>query len=197
MIVVGFDPSVTAFGWAVFETEPVPMLKNAGVWETWADRAIKGAGADNQERFEFVAQQLWEMANQVKPERIFVEGLVFMTQTNFAALSTSGRARGLVDMLGAVLNVQIIELSPQAVKKGLGIVRTRAAKEETGMASKGEVAAAVMKLYPNAGELLPRVRGKPDEVTKAGTGIADAIAVVHSGLARVSFEDRLKSGVIR
>lgn len=187
MIVLGCDPSLVAFGWASFDGE---TPTGAGAWETWSDRQLNGVTADNAERFTWISQQLWTLADKLKPERIFVEGQVFMRQTNFSALTSAGRARGLVDMLGAVLGVQVIEFSPQAVKKGLGIViRSKKQREESPMPSKQEVREEIVRLYPTMIGYVPQ--------TKGGEGAADALAVAHLGIKTMAYRDRLQSGSSR
>lgn len=201
-LVLGLDPSLTAFGWSVFDTEPRRTVTRAGVWETWADKAIVGAAADNKARFEYLCQQLWALTSEVRPDRIFVEGTVFVPgKMTAGSIHSLGRVRGFADVIGAALNIEIIELSPQTVKKGLGIVLVRPAKKRFGggfvlaedkgkaapaMASKQEVRDAVVALYPEAAELIPN--------GKVGENCSDAIAVAHVGLAQWDFKDKLRSG---
>lgn len=186
-MIVGFDPSLTAFGYTAVETEPRVNPVEVGIWETWPEKEFIGAAADNEERFAYLAQQIWVFVDRVKPERIFTEATVFIPgKMTAASIHALGRVRGFVDVVGAVLNVQVVELTPQQVKKGLGIIRP---KDAEGMASKQEVRTAVERLYPDAVALIPG--------GKVGENGADAIAVAHVGLAKMAYLDRLSSGSSR
>lgn len=182
MIVLACDPSLRAFGWAIFDSRIAgSALECLGVIETTPDKNEVGVTKDNARRFDFIAKSLWDVATKWKPESIYVEGQVFMTKTNFSALASAGHSRGLVTMLGAAFEVAVTEFSPQAVKKGLGIAHLGA-----GLASKDEVRKAVERLYPNASELMPD--------TKVGAEAAsDACAVGHVGIKQAMYLDSLRS----
>lgn len=187
MIVLGLDPSMTGFGYSVIDTESTPVFRasllGAGVWETWPDRTTKSVTEDNAERFAYLSEQLWTKAMAVKPERVYVEGSVFIPgKMTAASIHALGRVRGFVDVVGAGLGVEVVELAPSTVKKGLVIIQKRG----QGLASKEEVREAVCRLYENAVDLIPK--------GKVGDNAADAIAVAHVGLTKQAFRDRLKSG---
>lgn len=189
MIFIGLDPSLTGFGWAVLEhpdtvdgnRAPKRILR-AGVWETEPDHTGKTKAADNGQRLTWIAERLWTVLEETKPNRIFVEGTIIpLGKTRWTTISLLGRCRGLIDMAGIVARVGVTEMSPQSLKSGLGILT----KEVKGMASKEEVRARVVKLYPEAEALIPN--------GKVGENASDAIAAAHVGLIAQEFKERLRA----
>jgi Holliday junction resolvasome RuvABC endonuclease subunit len=164
----------------VLETGRRNSVASAGVFVTHPDRAAKSTTEDNAERFSYLARSLWELAATTKPERIFIEGTVFIPgKMTAASIHALGRVRGFADVVGTALNVEVIELSPHVVKKGLGI----STKRGEGLASKEQVREAIVRIYPDAVHLIP--------MTNVGLNAFDAAAVAHVGVAATAFKDRL------
>lgn len=183
MIFIGLDPSITGFGYAVLETEPTPFVPRAGVWETFPQREDRNAGADNFERFLFLARSTWGLVQEHKPDRIVVESTELPFGKSAWNASLLGRCRGLVDQLGVAAGVPVIELRAKAVKKSMGVVRPKKGEDED-FDSKKEVRDRIFKLYPGVEKFVP--------LTKMGMNVSDAIAIAHVGMEQHKFTSRLR-----
>ncbi len=174
MIWLGLDPSLAAFGWAVFSrtpptayTGPGSEVLEAGVWRTSKsdDTPIT---ADMALRVRQLGEQLDDLVMRVAPAAIFVEGLAFPPgKIRWSTISALGRIRGILDGIVICRGIELLELTPQKVKR---ILTGKPGGDEGG---KDAVARRVLQLYPAARAMVPR--------GKLGENVTDAIAVGHCG----------------
>ena len=196
MKAIGFDQSLTGFGWAVLSDTGGGNLLRCGVWSTQREAAPGKVTADNTRRFGFLGQCALEL---VEAERssdsyenetaLFIEGLgVFGDR--FTTAIGQGRLLGIVEGIALTLRLPLAEVPSLEVKKLVPIFGKRRKVE------KREVADAVFELYPEARELVreavrdyPRVAGE-----KAAENVTDSIAIAHVGMRRAAFVARLSAG---
>ncbi len=181
MISIGLDPSLTGFGWSVFQGN---ALVSCGVWRT-ERAAVEGKVADdNHLRFDFIATSLFELiASEIargEQVQLFVEQLALVFGRCPSGIAAAqGRARGLVDGIAASLTLPVIEVPSAKVKRLANVGKIR-------KVSKEEVRDAVFAIYPLAREILPS--------GKVGLNASDSIAIGHVGMAMLRDKDRLQAG---
>lgn len=185
---LGLDPSLRAFGWALFvddgEVHSCQLYK-AGAWETERDEKFKrkkgekkkpGIMKDNARRMLEIGEQLARLVQSEHPVAIFVESLAVPFQpaakpgekrkaaTSLVTVQALGRVRGIVDGIALTLGVPVFEVGSQAIK--LAMAGTRDAPKE-------EVGRRVLQLYPATRNFLP--------VGEIDDNVTDAVACGHIG----------------
>lgn len=185
---LGLDPSLRAFGWALFvddgEVHSCQLYK-AGAWETERDEKFKrkkgekkkpGIMKDNTRRMLEIGEQLARMVQADHPVAIFVESLAVpfnppakpgekrKAATSLVTVQALGRVRGIVDGIALTLGVPVFEVSSQSIK--LAMAGTRDALKE-------EVGRRVIQLYPGVRNFLP--------VGEIDDNVTDAVACGHIG----------------
>lgn len=165
----GLDPSLAAFGWAVFENRE---LLDFGTWKTApaTGRDVKKL-LDRARRVDHLGHKLNDLIKLHRPVGAAIEGLVLGMKTGMPAVQTLGRVRGLADGIFLVHGLPLVDLRADQVKK--------AWTGERG-ASKDDVAMYVRRLFP-------RVPARADD------NATDAIAVGWAGRDQLRIGIQLKS----
>jgi Holliday junction resolvasome RuvABC endonuclease subunit len=132
---LGFDPSITAFGWALFEDR---RLLECGTWKTKIDQDA-GKLADRARRILELGRQIDRMLTEHVLAGVVIEGLVLGIKTGRPAVMTLGRVRGLVEGLCIARGLKLLEVRADQVKKAWTGRRD---------ATKEEVALAVRRFFP-------------------------------------------------
>jgi Holliday junction resolvasome RuvABC endonuclease subunit len=148
--VVGLDPGLASFGYAVAElTPPGLRFTRTGVWRTKPTarkRGIRKADSDT-ERVVGLATHVLTLLDTVRPVAVCIEsGALPYGRVRGSVVAGLGRVRGAVDALCHVAKVALLENSPQALK--ISVV----GKANAG---KAEVQAALEALYPELRDLWP------------------------------------------
>lgn len=172
----GFDSSLTHFGYAVavWDEEGSPhrylYVKAVGVLITKPDPSSRTKTADTARRMEFLGRQLFALVQKHgAPAGIACEALAIpFGKTGMLTVQTLGRARGLVDAIGALHSVPVEEVQPAHLKRLV-----------TGnhKASKDDVINAVRLAYPEVAALFDQL----NEVNVEHA--ADAVGALHSVFA--------------
>lgn len=167
---LGLDPSLSAFGWAVCESQTrTPGVVDVGIWRTKIDED-EGKLADRARRIADLGRRLIALIDQVQPRRAFIESLVFLgpdaagkQRQSKSGVSASSRVRGLVEGICLARGLELIECRPHDVRRAI-----------TGQAraSKTDMATRLRQLFP-----VPCV-------LNAGLDATDALAVAVYGDTR-------------
>lgn len=167
---LGLDPSLSAFGWAVCESETqTPGVVDIGVWRTKID-GDEGKLEGRARRIYQLGQQLIDLVDLHRPRRAFIESLVFLgpdasgrSRQSKSGVSASSRVRGMVEGICLAKGLELHECRPHSVR--LAIVGQK-------KASKEDMARRLRQLFP-----VPCVMN-------AGLDATDALAVAVYGDTR-------------
>lgn len=167
---LGLDPSLSAFGWAVCESESqTPGVVDIGVWRTKIEED-EGKLEGRARRIYALGLQLIELIDRHKPRRAFIESLVFLgpdasgkSRQSKTGVSASSRVRGMVEGICLARGLELHECRPHSVRLAI-VGRKNATKED--------MAQRLRQLFP-----IPCV-------LKAGLDATDALAVAVYGDTR-------------
>lgn len=110
-MILGIDPGTASMGYGVIKIQKNrPVLKDHGVVRT--TNAI-----DMHKRLDVLYTNLDDVAKQFKPDLVVVERLFF--NTNVKTAMTVGQARGIVLLVAAHNNVNVVEYTALQAKKVL------------------------------------------------------------------------------
>lgn len=126
MIILGIDPGTATTGYAILDTQSRPTILEAACIKTTPDFEMHL-------RLMGVHDGLLGITKKFKPEVMIVERLFF--NTNAKTAMTVGQARGVVLLIAALRNMQVIEYTALQAKQtltGYG----RASKQEMQQAVK-------------------------------------------------------------
>ena len=173
-IVIGFDPSLSHFGYAVAQVSPAPFFDvhfvETGVWSTkpLGDDATKTQGYAR--RCEGLARSLFGLLERFgRPSVIACEGVAMpFGKTSMQTVGALGRVRGLIDALAASQNLTVQEYSPAHLKRLI-----TGAKD----GSKQQVRDLMEATYPELCTLWP---SRASDIEHA----ADACAALHAALTQ-------------
>lgn len=171
MILLGLDPSIASFGWAICSELGVVDL---GAWRTKVDPKV-GKFADKGRRSEEIGRSLLALIAKHRPQRAFIEAPALMPKDGKLSVHASARVRGLAEGICLAMGIPLTELGSQKVKRAI-----------TGesSASKEQVAKRLHQIFPVA------------MVLDARLDATDALAVVVAGNAAGSVEAAATSGVV-
>lgn len=168
-IAIGFDPSLTHFGFAVAHLGPEVHFIEVGVWTT-APAGDRTKTEGYARRCEGLARSLFGLVERFgRPALLACEGTAIpFGRTSMQTVAALGRVRGLVDGLAASQSLRVREFAPAHLKRVL-----------TGdqKASKDAVRAVVEAAYPELCTLWP---SKQSDIEHA----ADAAAALHAALTK-------------
>lgn len=180
-VVLGFDPGFSRFGWAVVRLHPDAgeQVIDAGVICT--DRAKNKALVrdDDRRRAAELGRALLAIARVHRPAVITAEALSHVNpRVGHMPVSTTtkvGRAWGIVDMLCELLEVALVQASPQQIK----IAACGAAS-----ASKLDVEMALSERHIELGPVLARIpRTKREHAVDA---LGSVVASLHTNELRLA-----------
>lgn len=126
--VLGLDPGLARFGWAVVETLPSPRLVAAGCITTSSDLATP-------KRLLQLSTQLNKIIKTHRPAQMVLEEIFF--SKNVSTAMAVGQARGIALLSAATVSLRVVELTPTAIK---------ASVTGYGRADKAQVARMVVRL---------------------------------------------------
>lgn len=177
MKLLGFDPGYRRFGVAVASVLGRTVRFEA-VRVVSTERGEGKRTADMRGRMEVIALALAEACTADVVALCIEAGAPPFGRTQTSVLTGLGRARGLVDMLAAVMRLPVVELSPMALKKGV-----------TGnhLASKQEVEAEMQVRFPELKALWPRLEADHQHAADAAGAI---VAGLHSDNVREAIRAR-------
>lgn len=154
MLILGIDPGFAICGYGLVESQNSRLIpKNYGAVTTSKDMAAEM-------RLAAIYQGLDNLVKEYHPAVMAVEQLFFNTNTTTAI--SVGQARGVILLVAAHNNIQVVECTPLQVKQAV---------VGYGKASKEQVTIMVQRL------LNIKTKPKPDDVTDA---LAIAICAQHS-----------------
>lgn len=165
---VGIDGGLAAFGVAVAEVTATGLrFQRLDVWCTKPANKKRGLRKcdDTSERTRTLAGNLHQLVIEQRPVALAVEAVALpFGRSRSSVISALGRVRGVVDTLGEVHRLAILEETPQRLKQAV-----------TGKANatKDEVSAALEALYPELAALWPAQESLREHA-------ADACAAVHA-----------------
>ena len=150
--ILGLDPGFASFGWAVVQLGRRDVCLDAGVWRTKKSpkRCNVTSASDMHRRGAIIAQSLMAVVARYKPVVACAEAL----STGFPNTITMiqlGRAWGILDAMCVQHNMPIVEATPQDIKLATTGKRS---------ASKGEVMASILELYPEVAPMFARIKAK-------------------------------------
>jgi Holliday junction resolvasome RuvABC endonuclease subunit len=189
MVVVGIDPGLAATGWAwlLVGSDCAPRLHSAGAILTkpTAAKLRLHSVDDTAERIRHLAHQVHDMIAIRQAESPVVVAVEAYSTPRFAAAAVKlGFAWGAVVATLRHLRVPVVQLTPQQVKKALGIrpppratrPRTEREKEDARQARKQLVGWRMDELMPGSRDLLAALAaGEVEHAT-------DAAAVAYAAL---------------
>lgn len=165
MRVLGVDPGLRLTGYGCIEPGPGglrPTIVEAGVLRL--DQRGEGGGAASiSQRLDELDRDFREVLDRTRPVVVAVEGL-FAHYKHPATAISMGHARGVLLLAVRRAGLELIELKPAAVKKGL---------TGSGRAEKGQMQRAIQAEFALAAPPEP-----PD--------VADALAIAVCALARAT-----------
>lgn len=175
MRVFGFDTGMRSFGWAVADYEMEadtsdlrPFFIGAGVWHTAPNEGVVRKGNDMSER----TQKLWRDLHQMsiryggRPAFICTEAVAFpFGHVQVSVVSGLGRARALVDVLAAELNVPIYESLAKELKEAVTGSKS---------AEKDAVCEKLEARFPEIARHWPRLKADREHVADACASIIAA-----------------------
>lgn len=174
--VVGIDGGLAALGWAALRLEPTGEVPHAlGVFATApsARRRHVLAADDNLRRARELARSLAGVLDLYRPAVLALEAM--SAPRNAASAAKLSMSLGVVAALAEARGLPLVAASPQEVKRAL-CGRLDASKED--------VAAAVVRCLPGAGDLLGRVR--PGLREHAADAAAVALACLDADAVRLA-----------
>jgi Holliday junction resolvasome RuvABC endonuclease subunit len=175
-IVIGLDPSLTHFGFAVGQLHQGDLhFVETGVWATKPGDEDRTKTEGAARRCTWLAEKLFTLiAYHGRPALLATEGLALpFGKTSMQTISTLGRVRGLVDAVAASQHLTVREFAPAHLKRLI-----------TGSASadKAQVRAVVEATYPELTTLWP---GRQSDIEHA----ADAVAALHAAVTNAVPEE--------
>lgn len=136
--VLGLDPGTATFGWGMVESGGErPRYLAHGIITTSPSQLLG-------ERLLQIRTELTQVARSERPDQIVIERLY--TQKNVQSAVAVAAARGLALMIAAEELIEVVEVSPSAMKHAIA---------GDGRATKSGVIRAVTKLLNIAGTPLP------------------------------------------
>lgn len=126
--VLGIDPGLARFGWAIVTISAQPQLIAAGCLTTSSRQSTP-------ERLSALAKKLRSVIREYSPASMSVEELFF--SKNVSTAMVVGHARGIALLIAAEHNLPIREFSPTTIKSAL---------TGYGRADKRQVQSMVMRL---------------------------------------------------
>lgn len=175
-LAMGFDPSLTHFGWAVAEVTPGALrFVDCGVFVTKPSDDDDTKTQGYARRCEALARQLFGLVEQWgRPGLLACEAVALpFGRTSMQTVSALGRVRGLVDALAASQALTVVEFQPAHLKRLVTGDKS---------ASKEAVARAVVTAHPELAHHFAQLRGAHVEHA------ADAAAALHAALTLTSQE---------
>ena len=140
MLILGLDPGLTNFGWAILDPW-IEEVKIGGVWTTTPESGVPRT-VDLARRLEKLAADLDGKMRGFCFDGIAIEALALpFGRTSMVTVSTLGRVRGLVDYACACrtpAGVRVAEYQAKHVKKTITGVPT-ADKAEVGAALRRKI----------------------------------------------------------
>jgi crossover junction endodeoxyribonuclease RuvC len=127
-LVLGLDPGIARFGWAIVTAGANPRFVTAGCF-------ITPSTMPEGERLAELAAKLRELMIEQQPGRVVMEQLFF--SSNVSTALTVGQARGVAMLAAAEARLPVIEFSPTQIKLAV---------TGNGRADKGQVEQMVMRL---------------------------------------------------
>ena len=148
MIVLGFDPGLRRFGFAVYRLEDHLDLVQLGVFSTEKSPAEDGvpSSVDNLGRGRELAFWLDGLLAEWKPKRVVVEAMSFVRMATVS--HQLGIAWGVVGALSVKHDATVVQVRPQEIKKAMGVSWGRDAKARAH--SKREVIERIRTRFPTA-----------------------------------------------
>lgn len=110
MIILGIDPSLTAMGWGVIDTEPQMTYLASGIIKSKSTELMH-------KRLAFIALSLQKLIEQYRPNFIAMEE-TFVNMNNVSSLKLA-YARGTVMALVGGYDILFEEFKPNIVKKSI------------------------------------------------------------------------------
>jgi len=175
MRVFGFDTGMRSFGWAVADYERSNGEREirahfiaAGVWHTSPNKEADRKGNDMSERTRSLWRELHKMSSRYggRPAFLCTEATAFpFGQVQVSVVSGLGRARALVDVLAAELNVPIYESLAKELKEAVTGNKS---------AEKDEVCAKLQEQYPEIGHFWPKLKADREHIADACASIIAA-----------------------
>lgn len=105
--ILGLDPGLGRFGWAVLETKTTPTLIAAGCITT-------RSGTPNDQRLVAIFSQLKNIMQEFQPGSVALEELFF--SKNVSTAMVVGQARGVALLAAAQEKIAVVEYSPTTIK---------------------------------------------------------------------------------
>lgn len=174
---VGFDPALSAFGFAVMNQEVggQPTVLEMGTWRTRADDRA-GKLEDRSRRFGELVVAIEKLLGTYTPNEAYIESPAMVPgKTSYHAIAAAARSRGIVEALCYVRGVELAEVRPDIVKQAVTGRRD---------ASKDGVFLVLKRLY------------RLSHGESVDLNASDALAVAHVGAHRHGGAVQVSSGVV-